>query len=60
MAVTAVGTVCLSHYRYAERPFQLNHESSFAKAYAEGMPKSEYWGHTFEDAMDLCVDIIST
>ena len=31
----------------------LEHESSFAKAYAKGMPKSDYWGYTFEDSMDL-------
>ncbi|RDL38251.1 Citrate synthase [Venustampulla echinocandica] len=31
----------------------LEHESSFAKAYAKGMKKNEYWGHTFEDSMDL-------
>ena len=32
---------------------QLNHNSAFAKAYAEGIPKKEYWGPTFEDSMDL-------
>ncbi|CAD6505759.1 BgTH12-01246 [Blumeria graminis f. sp. triticale] len=31
----------------------LEHESAFAKAYAKGMKKTEYWGHTFEDAMDV-------
>ena len=31
----------------------LEHESAFAKAYAKGMKKTEYWGHTFEDSMDL-------
>ncbi|KAL6720235.1 citrate (Si)-synthase [Lecanora helva] len=31
----------------------LEHESAFAKAYAKGMPKSEYWSHTFEDSIDL-------
>jgi len=31
----------------------LEHESSFAKAYAKGMKKAEYWEHTFEDSMDL-------
>ncbi|KAL8825340.1 MAG: hypothetical protein Q9191_004477 [Dirinaria sp. TL-2023a] len=31
----------------------LEHESAFAKAYAKGMPKTEYWSHTFEDSMDL-------
>merc|ERR1712063_42761 len=31
----------------------LEHESNFAKAYAKGMHKSQYWEHTFEDAMDL-------
>ncbi|KAF2462347.1 citrate synthase [Lineolata rhizophorae] len=31
----------------------LEHESSFSKAYAKGMPKTQYWEHTFEDSMDL-------
>lgn len=31
----------------------LEHESSFAKAYAKGINKKEYWGYTFEDSMDL-------
>lgn len=31
----------------------LEHESAFAKAYAKGMPKKDYWGYTFEDSMDL-------
>ncbi|THY29137.1 putative citrate synthase [Aureobasidium pullulans] len=31
----------------------LEHESAFAKAYAKGMKKAEYWEHTFEDSMDL-------
>ncbi|KAF8591048.1 citrate synthase [Ramaria rubella] len=31
----------------------LNHDSAFAKAYQEGMPKKEYWKPTFEDSMDL-------
>ncbi|KAK4967572.1 citrate (Si)-synthase [Elasticomyces elasticus] len=31
----------------------LEHESSFAKAYAKGMKKSEYWEHAFEDSMDV-------
>ena len=31
----------------------LEHQSAFAKAYAKGMPKSQYWEHTFEDSMDL-------
>jgi citrate synthase len=31
----------------------LEHESAFSKAYAKGMRKTEYWGHTFEDSMDL-------
>jgi hypothetical protein len=32
---------------------QLNHNSAFAKAYAEGISKKEYWGPTFDDSMDL-------
>ena len=31
----------------------LEHESSFAKAYAKGINKKDYWGYTFEDSMDL-------
>lgn len=31
----------------------LNHDSTFAKAYQQGISKKEYWGPTFEDAMDL-------
>lgn len=31
----------------------LEKESAFAAAYQRGIPKSEYWQHTFEDSMDL-------
>lgn len=31
----------------------LNHNSAFAKAYQDGIAKKDYWGPTFEDAMDL-------
>jgi len=31
----------------------LERESAFAKAYANGMAKKDYWEHTFEDSMDL-------
>ncbi|KZT29919.1 citrate synthase [Neolentinus lepideus HHB14362 ss-1] len=31
----------------------LNHDSAFAKAYANGISKKEYWGPVFEDSMDL-------
>ncbi|KAI9329375.1 citrate synthase-like protein [Zopfochytrium polystomum] len=31
----------------------LQHESSFAKAYQNGVPKSQYWDYAFEDASDL-------
>jgi citrate synthase len=31
----------------------LEHTSSFAKAYAKGINKKEYWTYTFEDSMDL-------
>lgn len=31
----------------------LEHTSSFAKAYAKGINKKDYWGYTFEDSMDL-------
>ncbi|KZO96746.1 citrate synthase [Calocera viscosa TUFC12733] len=31
----------------------LNHDSAFAKAYQNGISKSEYWGPVYEDCMDL-------
>ncbi|PYI30855.1 citrate synthase citA [Aspergillus indologenus CBS 114.80] len=31
----------------------LEHESAFAKAYAKGLNKKDYWNYTFEDSMDL-------
>ncbi|EEH17230.2 citrate synthase, mitochondrial [Paracoccidioides brasiliensis Pb03] len=31
----------------------LEHESAFAKAYAKGINKKDYWQYTFEDSMDL-------
>ena len=31
----------------------LEQTSSFARAYAKGINKKEYWGYTFEDSMDL-------
>ncbi|KAL7421538.1 citrate (Si)-synthase [Cryptotrichosporon argae] len=31
----------------------LNHDSAFAKAYAQGVHKKEYWKTTFDDSMDL-------
>ncbi|EJU04709.1 citrate synthase [Dacryopinax primogenitus] len=31
----------------------LNHDSAFAKAYQNGIPKAEYWGPIYEDCMDL-------
>lgn len=31
----------------------LEHESSFAEAYAKGISKKDYWGYTFEDSMDV-------
>ena len=37
----------------------LEHESAFAKAYAKGMNKSEYWAHTFEDSMDTIAKLPS-
>lgn len=30
----------------------LEHESAFAKAYAKGVNKKEYWNYAFEDSMD--------
>lgn len=31
----------------------LNHDSAFAKSYAQGINKKDYWQPTYEDAMDL-------
>ena len=31
----------------------LESESKFAKAYAQGVAKKEYWNYTFEDSLDL-------
>uniref|UniRef100_A0A1B0FIC6 Citrate synthase n=1 Tax=Glossina morsitans morsitans TaxID=37546 RepID=A0A1B0FIC6_GLOMM len=31
----------------------LNHDSKFAKAYSDGVHKSKYWEHVYEDSMDL-------
>ncbi len=31
----------------------LNSESKFARAYSEGIHKTKYWEHAFEDSMDL-------
>lgn len=31
----------------------LQHDSAFAKAYADGLRKSEYWDPVYEDSMDL-------
>lgn len=31
----------------------LQHESSFAKAYQQGVHKSTYWDYVYEDANDL-------
>lgn len=31
----------------------LQHESAFAKAYQDGVPKSQYWDSCFEDSNDL-------
>ncbi|XP_014666740.1 PREDICTED: citrate synthase, mitochondrial-like [Priapulus caudatus] len=31
----------------------LNSESKFSKAYHDGVPKSQYWEHIYEDSMDL-------
>lgn len=34
-----------------------SHDSKFAKAYAAGMKKSEYWKTTLEDCLDLCAKV---
>jgi len=31
----------------------LNHESKFQSAYEQGMKKTEYWQHTFDDCINL-------
>lgn len=31
----------------------LNHDSTFAKAYERGIPKTEYWEYVFDDSIDL-------
>jgi citrate synthase len=31
----------------------LQHDSSFAKAYQSGIPKTQYWEFVYEDSMDL-------
>jgi citrate synthase len=60
MAVTAVRHVpCSALASGSMFALQLNHNSAFAKAYQDGAKKSEYWGPTFEDSMDLYVFIIS-
>ncbi|CAI7992294.1 Citrate synthase, mitochondrial [Geodia barretti] len=41
----------MSQFSSAISAMQL--ESKFARAYAEGMPKTKYWEYTFDDAMDL-------
>jgi len=35
----------------------LNHDSAFAKAYSEGIKKTEYWQPVLEDSLDLCAKI---
>lgn len=37
----------------------MNSESKFAQAYSKGVPKSQYWEHTYEDIMDLIARITS-
>jgi len=37
----------------------LEQTSSFAKAYAKGLNKKDYWGYTFEDSMDLIAKLPS-
>lgn len=37
----------------------LERESSFAKAYAKGVKKSEYWAYYFEDSMDVIAKLPS-
>ncbi len=37
----------------------LNNDSSFAKAYEKGIPKSEYWEYTFDDSINLIAKLPS-
>ena len=37
----------------------LEHESEFAKAYAKGINKKDYWSYTFEDSMNLIAKLPS-
>ena len=50
--IEPVKTLCGMGFSRTQAVTALEHESSFAKAYARGMKKSEYWEHTFEDSMD--------
>ena len=36
----------------------LQHDSLFAKAYQNGIPKTKYWDFTFEDSMDLIAKLV--
>merc|ERR1711990_267725 len=35
----------------------LNHDSAFAKAYSNGIKKTEYWKPVLEDSLDLCAKV---
>jgi len=59
LAVTAVSLASWSTASLAAHlSSQLNHNSAFAKAYQDGIPKKDYWGPTFEDSMDLYVTFL--
>ena len=56
LAVTAVRhsfVLSAASHSDSRTLMQLNHNSAFAKAYADGISKKEYWGPVFEDSMDL-------
>merc|ERR1711977_116706 len=37
----------------------LNHDSAFAKGYAAGMPKADYWKSALEDSLDLSAKVFT-
>jgi len=39
------------------KPIIYSHDSAFAKGYAQGMKKSDYWKPALEDSLDLCAKV---
>src|SRR5438045_8603217 len=46
-------------YQFSMAVVALERESEFAKAYAKGINKKDYWGYTFEDSMNLIAKLPS-